>query len=278
MARGGRGWGVALAVGAVAVVGAAVLGAAVLGATVVGATVLGAPVLGAPALGAPALGATGAAGAAAARPETATATASRTFAGYQVTSTSLASASAVLRVPTLTCGAAFQGFGTGLTLNGDENLSIISFSETTSALVSTVCSDGKATYSLTLYVDNAPGKQTFAIAPGQRLKISLSEKREAAAVFVKDLSNGKTASDSGKPVAYLSANLQAGTQPLDSSSTQAQLAVPKFKGDGLSSVVVDGHPLAVAQPQAFALTEGGKVAVQPSALTGGDSFTLGYLG
>lgn len=201
---------------------------------------------------------------------------SQTFAGYQVTSTTLKTVTASLKVPIIACTKQQRGFQNGIVMNGTNALGPFTFGEYTAATVWSYCQSGQKVQQAVIYLDGTAVTKRLTVKGGDLVNLSLTETTKTLVASIADTSAKKTLRKVGKALAaYQSTNAQIGTQPLNNGSS-AQLPVPSFSHDNYSKVLVNGAPLGAATPAAFTWVRGSTAVVKTGALVGKGAFVLAF--
>jgi hypothetical protein len=189
------------------------------------------------------------------------------FAGYTATPSTLVSAKATIKIPSITCASSGDtGIAPGVWLAG---LGQPPFSGAIGLLY---CENGQVTYDAAIIIN---GTQTvpFAVKPGDTLVVSISATTTETSATVRDVTAGlsKTVSGTGgnKTQAFV------GDGGVSFSGVGGPVAgVPRFKSYPVSSVSVGGQALGSVHPVSVERVNGKIVQLLPTTITGGNAFKV----
>ncbi len=200
-----------------------------------------------------------------------------TFAGYEFSSTKVASASARFTIPTISCSPTNSGVGPGAFVITTKRVgrSTVSYINGAGLIVS--CENNLATYQLATAV--AGNERNAAIVePGDVIFVQVHVSSRATSVAIKDLTanQSETQSGAGAKPSYVS----IGTAGIEQAGVQ--FGVDNFSTVRFTNVVINGRTLAWWKPFAVERyrVESHKQVIQirPSAIArGGESFTLSFI-
>jgi hypothetical protein len=199
------------------------------------------------------------------------------FAGYDFSSTRVATASARFTIPTITCSPKNSGVGPGAFVITTRRTSTGLVSYLNGAGLIVACQGNSPSYQLATAV---AGKEnnSATVKPGDVILVQVHMGSHQTSVLTKDLTTNQTATQSGggaKP-AYVS----IGTAGVEQNGVQ--FGVDKFSTVTFTDVIINGHPLAWWKPAAVERyrveSRTQVIQIRPSAIAhGGESFTLSFV-
>lgn len=200
------------------------------------------------------------------------------FAGYEFSSSKVASVSARFTIPTITCSPQSSGVGPGAFVITSRRVGRVTEEYLNGAGLIVACQNNIPSYRLATAVAGSEMNSSVTIRPGDVVRVQVHVSAHATSVTVTDLTLNQSQPQSGpgaKP-SYVSVGTAAIAQG------GVQLGVDRFSTVAFSDVVINGHTLAWWKPYAVERyrVEARKQVIQirPSAIArGGESFTLGFV-
>jgi len=200
------------------------------------------------------------------------------FAGYEFSSSKVATASARFTIPTITCSARNSGVGPGAFVITTAHTSKGYFSYLNGAGLIVACQNNVATYQLATAVAGNEQNSPDIVKPGDVIYVQVHVGKRQTSVVIKDLTTNQTETQTGggaKP-SYVS----IGTAAIQQNGTQ--FGVDTFSTVAFTDVVINGHTLAWWKPFAVERyrVESRKhvIEIRPSAIAHrGESFTLNFV-
>jgi len=193
------------------------------------------------------------------------------FAGYDFSSSKVATASARFTIPTITCSVKNSGVGPGAFVITTAHTPTGYFSYLNGAGLIVACQNNVATYQLATEVAGSE-HNTAIVMPGDVISVQVHVGSRRTSVVINDLTSHQTAIQSG-----------AGAKPsYVSIGTAAIQQNGAFSTVKFTHVVINGRTLAWWKPFAVERyrVESHKqvIEIRPSAIAhGGESFTLSYV-
>jgi hypothetical protein len=186
-------------------------------------------------------------------------------AGYFLTGPpASASASVKFKVPKVSCGATRSGVAFGAVI-------FTTSGTTTGSELYLLCKGGSAAYQAVIVVNGTTPAMVgdFTPAAGDEIATSVTESATSARAVFKDLTQGRTVSESATSGGQ-NAFLLEGADSLLNSDTGTQLPVAKFGTESFTTGKQDRVPVKVAGGTAVNMqTSGGVLQIETGALNAG---------
>jgi hypothetical protein len=191
------------------------------------------------------------------------------LAGYAATPSTLISATATLKFPSVTCArSGDSGIAPGVYLYGGYN-------GYSGAFAAVDCQSGQATYDAYITI-NGSQATVFAIKPGNTVAVSISETSTKTSATVHDVTTGQRKSLSGAGSDKTQVLVGDGGFFFGGLGLNDLGGVPRFKSYPFSSVSVGGQALGSVHPVLVERVKRSTLQLLPSAITGGNAFKMAF--
>jgi hypothetical protein len=194
---------------------------------------------------------------------------SATFAGYEV-ATRITTASATLVVPTLTCKKNFSGVGPTIIVDTTTNKKTNSYTYSGGG-VGVACEHKKPIYQAVLIVNGAETND-FTMTPGDKVEISVTEKKSKTVVTVNDLTAKQHKTLTGKGA--VGADALFGDQGV--AINKKSVGIDPFTRTTFTDSLINGKTLKAVHAFAVKRYHHSTLEIAVSALTKGKDFSLVY--